>query len=154
MNAPRIEEAVARGFSRRAFLSKAATTIFGAAAAIAVQGLGMTSASANACAATTSSCSCSPPGPYCTAWKASYCSGANCAGACNYDYTYYPTTACWCTASCCGNCGTPSSFCRHYKCCDCTCPPGSCGCRNAIYDCQSLAAVSGGGVAPDAGLCC
>lgn len=125
MNATkRIGEVVARRIDRRRFMNRSAMTIFGAAAAFAVEGIRTRGVLAQTCQTTSSYCSCNPPnGRYCVNMSPSYCSGASCAGGCTWNYTFYSSTACWCTTTCCF-----FGYYGHYVCCDCTCAGTACGC--------------------------
>lgn len=123
-------EQVARFINRRNFLRTAAVAAFAFAAAGAAELKFVPSAeAANACQANNVGNACSPPGgTYCTSWSTSYCSGATCSGGCSYNYTWYKSTACWCTTPFCDSLGT-----HYWKCCDCTCLHNgswqACGCR-------------------------
>lgn len=146
----RAAEEIARRIDRRTLLTRAAAGAFGFTAAAAVSGLRAPAAWANHCAVTSSSCQCSPlNGRYCA-----NCQQAGCPNGCSAhtgDCPAGPNYQCWCTLSCCYNCGNPSaSYCGHYKCCDCNCFGGNeCTCRAFTYDCRSTAAV--GTLAPP---CC
>jgi hypothetical protein len=140
-------EAIARKIDRRRFLSRSAGAIFAATAMATVAGIRAPFARASgncpAHAGEYDSCSCHPPGPYCTQWSSSFCSGAACAGGCSYDYFDYQADACWCTLDCCYLCGGCNSYCGYWTCCDCKgCPghSGKCGCRSFTYTCTVHAA--------------
>lgn len=120
-------ERFARAVERRTVLRGAAGGIFAAVTATLVAPAGRAYADAgHSCSQLphNSSTTCNPPGPFCTSWSSSYCNGAACSGNCSYLRTYYPD-ACWCTKT--YTCST--SYTCWYKCCDCNCPQGNCGCK-------------------------
>lgn len=119
-------ESVARFISRRRFIKGAAVGIFGAVSAWATMSPQQVKASHCGSWPDSSNCQCNPPGGrYCSSGS---CSGSSCVSPCTYNYTWYPSTACWCTATCCNG---PANR-GYYKCCDCTCSGTACGCRKYI----------------------
>lgn len=135
----RVGETLARRINRRQSVQRAATALFALAAAWSTQGPFGSSALANECESTTEfDCSCNFPWGFCTDYDRNYCDGAQCKGGCEYDYAFYPSTACWCSRTCRRGQGRRG----YYKCCDCaSCPKaydefanplGRCGCRRFI----------------------
>jgi len=119
----RIGEGLARRVDRRRFLRRSAGAVFGFAAAWSVHGFGAPGALAGYCDYFSSSCYCSPPGyGYCS--SSDYCNGSYCNTAyCSYDTSDWPG-GCWCTQGC----DFGQGSCGYYRCCDCDCPDGFCGC--------------------------
>lgn len=136
----RSSENLARHIDRRRFLDAGAKTIFGLVTAIAVGARAPRAWATHGsrCPDNGQPCSCQPPyNRYCTQWNSSYCAGSACQSPCSYSGDFgYPNDFCWCTASCTYAPGT-----GYYKCCDCSCPEGACGCRAFFW-------TSGGPQAP------
>lgn len=115
-------EAFARRIDRRTVLRGAAAGIF-ATVTGAVVGPVSRAYATGPCPNPAQDTICHPPGPFCTAYSSSYCSGANCAGGCTVNRKDYPD-GCWCTRAVkVGSCTS-----RWYKCCDCYCGGRECGC--------------------------
>ena len=128
-------EAFARTIDRRTVLRGIAGGIFASMTGAMVTANPASAHAGHSCSVLpkTSSTSCSPPySRYCTAWSSSYCSGAACAGGCTYTYNDYPD-ACWCTKSLVSGC-----YSTWWKCCDCNCSRGKCGCRHQYSSASAL----------------
>ncbi|MGI9252487.1 MAG: hypothetical protein ACR2J8_01975 [Thermomicrobiales bacterium] len=141
----RVAEGLARRLSRRGALKGAAAAIFANAAAIAAVGPGADAARCAVRLVEDTACNLPFLTP-CTGTSASYCSGANCSGACLPDTVFYGQerqASCWCTAL--QPVGTSKNRYGYWKCCDCRCsqpitidpnspwsstqyPDGTCGC--------------------------
>ena len=140
----RLGEALARRIERRRLAKRVAAATFGWTAAWATRGLFGASALAVECQDVTElDCTCNFPWGFCKERDPTYCDGAACSGSCNFDFSYYPTTACWCTKEC-KHGKLPNGYPKrgYYKCCDCTCPtPPSeprCGCQRLIRTNQPI----------------
>jgi hypothetical protein len=136
----RAGETIARSTSRRKFLQRAATVTFGFAAAWSVNLVrpDLAYASLGACQSNTAwsdDCSCHPIGPCPAAHDCLSGGGCN-TTYCSYYLHYHSSTGCWCSKTCCYNCGTRSSYCGHWKCCDCKCGTTYCTCQGFHYSCN------------------
>lgn len=126
----RIGENVARFTSRRKFIRRMATGVFGMIAAGMVELTFVPSVQAkNYCRGISSDTICFPPsGLYCDAINPTYCTGANCSGGCTVDKTFW-ITGCWCTLK---HCDISQKVYVFYECCDCRCQGQSCGCHKSV----------------------
>ncbi len=145
----RTGEVLARRLDRSAFVRKSAATIFGFTAAAAVQGLFPSRALAASCTYHSTVCACQPPnGTFCTSRGYNCLNDGECQDPrCTFDTQFYPN-ACWCTQTCCYECGHLGAYCGYYNCCDCYCGGTACGCRASIYTCNCT------GAPEDCVLCC
>lgn len=145
----RTGETIARSTTRRKFLQRASTTTFAFVAAWSVNVIRPDLAWANACQVTESGCSCSPYGP-CPHSYDCYSSGNCNTTYCTYYKSPHSSTGCWCQKTCCHNCGTRSSYCGYWKCCDCKCSGTLCTCQGFHYTCNGCQ----GTASPDCVPCC
>lgn len=161
MSADHLAESIARRTNRRAFLRRAATSVFAFSAVGAAAGLKASLAFGDGpCPDPGQSGGCVLNGlQYCTAFNPNLCATADCPSSgnwsCHVDKTIaWPSTGCWCTKVTYHNCGGPTAYYGYYKCCDCSCRLGSnspfnCVCSQFIYLCRTAASAR-----PDNILCC
>lgn len=149
----RAGETLVRRMDRNNFLRRSATAVFGFAVAAAVEGIFAPRALANNCQITQNTMACSPfHGNWCANIGGS-CIGGNCdTRVCQYDFSDWKITACWCTTTHCYECGTPNNYCGFWHCCDCDCNGTGCGCRGFNYTCTQAAAPKGS--SPEVFRCC